>query len=209
MPVQTEEQVVPEELTEEELEAEDERKAQRFGRCCLAAAVCMVLLGVDFVLAEQAGIGIGYLLPPYSLTLGCLTASCLLLMVTLFAVRKNTLAMLIMIISVWMGIFTWGICRVQEPATVVTKLPGMDKTMVFTLVSTPGSAVMRIDEPILGGVLSRHWKIPVHAKNLPFDEQISLMWNEAGQEVQLYFNDKLWSVYRAETGQWAAVVVDP
>ncbi len=196
-------------LTEEEeaeLEAEEQRRHTRFAKGCLEAAACMLLLAGIFALLElKANISVLYILPPHVLPLACMAASFLALMVGLFGIRRNAFAMMVMVLSGWMILFVYAMIYLQEPETIHREVPGTDKSIVLTLVSTPGSAILHIDEPIIEGVMSHHWKLPVHDRNVPLDDLIVLE-QQASGDVHLLFDGRLWAVYDPESNNWTDVL---
>ncbi|MDE5565212.1 MAG: hypothetical protein K2I93_08640 [Oscillospiraceae bacterium] len=203
------EELPDDELTEDEeaaLEAEEKHRHTRFARGCLEVAVFMLVLAGAFTLLElKANISVLYILPPHILPLACMATSLLALMVGLFGIRRNAFAMMVMVLSGWMVLFVYAMIYLQEPETIHKAVPGTDKNVVLTLVSTLGSATLYIDEPIVENVVSYHWKLPVHDKNMPLDDLVVLELQESG-EVHLLFDERLWAVYDPETNVWADVL---
>lgn len=201
----------PESLTEEEeeeaLEAEDRRKMSRLARGCLEMAVLMlVLAGVFLVMELKAHLSVLYVLPPYTLVLGCVAASFFSMMAGLFSVRRTAFAMMVMVLGGWMVLFVMAMIYLQEPETIVKSIPGTEQSVLMTLVSTPISSSLYIEEPIKDNLLSKRWKFPVHGKNIPLDELITLKEAKDGDTVQLFFEGRLWAVFDPETGNWADVL---
>lgn len=194
----------PEEESADE-EAEEARRTSRFARGCLeVGAGMLVLAGLFMLLESKAHICLFYTWPPHVLSLACMAGSFLSLMVGLFALGKNAFAMLVMILSGWTVLLVLAFVRLQDPETMQMPIPGTERTAVMTLVSTPGSATLYIDEPMIWGVLSRHWALPVHDRNLPLVELVEL--EEQEDTVQLIFNGRLWAVYDPERNTWADVL---
>lgn len=208
-PSETSQEEILDEMTEEEeaeLEAAEKQRYTRFARGCLELAAFMLVLAGCFTLLDlKANISVLYILPPHVLPLVCMAASFLSLMVGLFSIRRNAFAMMVMVLSGWMILFVYATIYLQEPEMICRNIPGTDKDVVLTLVSTPGSAILHIDEPISENLLSHHWKFPVHDRNLPLDDLIILELQDEG-DVYLLFDGRLWAVYNPDTNDWTDVL---
>ena len=201
-----------EEMTEEEekaLVSGEKSGTSRFARGCLEiGAVLLILAGLFMVLESKAHLCFCYTWPPHVLSLSCIAGSMLALMTGLFALGRNTFAMMVMILSGWTVLLVLATIYLEEPEGIKKPIPGTDKTAVLTLVSTPLSSNLYIDEPIIGGVLSRHWKLPVHDRNLPLDELVELQGQDSG-DVYLIFDTKIWAVYDPVKKTWNDVLHHP
>lgn len=200
------------EMTEEEekaLESGESSSFSRFARGCLiAGAVLLALAGLFMILESKAHICFLYTLPPHVLSLSCIAGSMLSLMIGLFVLGKNTFAMLVMILSGWTVLLVAGTIYLEDIETIHMPIPNTEKTAVMSLCSTPIATTLYIDEPVIKGVLSRHWKVPVHDRNLPLAELIELQGLETG-EVYLVFDAKVWAAYDPVKDTWNDVLHHP
>lgn len=207
--IQTEEQIDDEYMTEEEeaaLEEEHRRKMSRLARGCLEMAALMLALAGMFLLLEtKAHLSVLYVLPPYTLSLSCVAASFFSMMAGLFTLRKNTFAMLVMLMGGWMVLFVMAAIYLQEPETIYRMMPDETREIRITLVSTPISSSLYIEEPIRENLLSERWKFPVHGKNIPLDDLIVLKKTAEG-EVHMLYEGRLWAVYDPEDSSWEDVL---
>lgn len=190
---------------DEEDDAESGRKSSLFARGCLEIGAVMLLLAGLFMLLESKGhVCLFYTWPPHVLSLSCMAGSFLALMTGLFALGRNAFAMIVMVLSGWTVLLVMAFIYLQSPEIMHTTIPGTEKNITLTLVSTPGSATLYIDEPLIGGVLSRHWALPVHDRNMPLFELIEL--REEEQTVELIFDGRRWAVYNPARDSWADVL---
>ena len=201
-----------EEMTEEEeqaLAAGEQTGTSRFARGCLeVGAVLLVLAGLFMVLESKAHLCFCYTWPPHVLSLSCIAGSMLSLMTGLFALGRNTFAMMVMILSGWTVLLVLATIYLEEPEGIEKPIPGTEHSVVMTLVSTPVSSNLYIDQPVIKGFLSRHWKLPVHDRNQPLDELVELLEQDSG-EVYLVFDAKVWAVYDPVKKTWNDVLHHP
>ena len=200
------------EMTEEEenaLVSSEKSGTSRFARGCLEiGAVLLVLAAVFMVLESKAHLCFCYSWPPHVLSLSCIAGSMLSLMIGLFSLGRNTFAMLVMILSGWTVLLVLATIYLEDPDGTERPIPGTDRSVTLTLVSTPLSSNLYIDEPVIHGFLSRHWKLPVHDRNLPLSELVDLQQQDSG-EVYLVFDAKVWAVYDPVKDTWNDVLHHP
>ncbi|MCR4647061.1 MAG: hypothetical protein K5695_16915 [Oscillospiraceae bacterium] len=200
------------EMTEEEEKALESGEHSSFSRlargCLITGAVLLALAGLFMILESKAHICFFYTLPPHVLSLSCIAGSMLSLMIGLFVLGKNTFAMLVMILSGWTVLLVAGTIYLEDIESIHMPIPNTQKTTVMSLCSTPVATTLYIDEPAVKGVLSRHWKVPVHDRNLPLTELIELQGQETG-EVYLIFDAKVWAVYDPVKDTWNDVLHHP
>lgn len=201
-PALPEDEALTEEEEEAAYEAESHRRMSRLARGCMGMAVVFLVLAGGFLLLEsKAHLSVLYLLPPHTLSLTCVAASFFSMMAALFSLRKTTFAMLVMILGGWMVLGVMAVIYVQQPETITRTLPGTDQSVRLTLVSTPISSTLYIEEPLTENLLAKRWKFQVHGKNIPLDELIALEETDADM-VALYFEDTLWAVCDPAAGKW-------
>ena len=113
-----------------------------------------------------------------------------------------------MILSGWTVLLVLATIYLDEPEGIEKPIPGTDRSVSLTLVSTPISSNLYIDEPVIHGFLSRHWKLPVHDRNLPLSDLVDLQEQGSG-EVYLVFDTKVWAVYDPVKATWNDVLHHP
>lgn len=195
--------------TEEEekaLEQESRRKMSRLARGCLEMAVLMLVLsGVVYLLEQKAHLSVLYVLPPYTLILCCITASFFLMMAALFSVRRVAFAMFVMLLGGWAGLAVLAMTYLQKPESVTLTIPDTEQSVQFTLITTPISTSLYIEEPIRENVLAHRWKLPIHGKNLPLEELIRLDTRKDGT-IGMFYDGQLWAVYDPVMDSWADIL---
>ena len=196
-------------MSEEEENALEEKEQRMIHKTALGLIVFsvfgVIVAAVLYLLEKTGGICVGYPLPMYTLPLICMAACFLGMMMALFIVRKNSFAMLVMVLGGWMILGIYGLTNLQEPEQIVRKIPNTDKEVILTMTTTPFSAIFTIDDPIKEYIISRRWRIPVPSRSKSLDELITMDLQESG-DVWFYYEEKLWAVYETDNDNWYSVL---
>ena len=192
-------------MSEEEENALEEKEQHNIRRTALGlvgfSALGLIAAAVLYLLEKTGGICVGYPLPLYTLPLVCMAACFLGMMMALFIVRRNSFAMIVMVLGGWMILGIYGLANLQEPEQIIRKIPSTDKEVIFTMTTTPFSSIFTIDDPIKEYVISHRWRIPVPSRSKSLDELITMEEQESG-DVWFYYEDRLWAVYEPNNDNW-------